>query len=205
MFTKSPIQTTKDWVGNGTSVFKTLGSSSHADHGRGDRDYYATEPKAVELLLENETFDRNVWECASGENHIADVLRAHGYAVRTSDIVARTPMTETFDFLGMNVEDWDGDIITNPPYRYALEFCERALQSVGTGHKVAMFLRLLFLEGRARKVFFESNPPKVIYVASGRLQCLLNGNFNGGGSAVAYAWFVWEKGFAGEPVIRWIN
>lgn len=26
----------------------------------------------------------------------------------------------------------------------------------------------------------------------------------GGGSAVAYAWFVWEKGFNGRPVIEWI-
>ena len=24
-------------------------------------------------------------------------------------------------------------------------------------------------------------------------------------SAVAYAWFVWEKGFKGDPVIKWIN
>ena len=27
----------------------------------------------------------------------------------------------------------------------------------------------------------------------------------GGGSAVAYAWFVWEKGYQGKPVIDWIN
>lgn len=127
----------KDWTGNGTSVFKTLGSSSHTDHERGDMDYYATEPKAVELLLDNEVFDGNIWECASGENHIADVLKSHGYTVRTSDIVERTPTTEKFDFLGMNVESWDGDIITNPPYRYALEFCERALQSRPQGGDVS--------------------------------------------------------------------
>lgn len=26
----------------------------------------------------------------------------------------------------------------------------------------------------------------------------------GGGSAVAYAWFVWEKGYKGETTVRWI-
>lgn len=26
-----------------------------------------------------------------------------------------------------------------------------------------------------------------------------------GGSAVAYAWFIWEKGYKGEPVVRWFN
>lgn len=28
---------------------------------------------------------------------------------------------------------------------------------------------------------------------------------DGGGSAVAYAWFVWEKGFHGDTIIKWIN
>ena len=27
----------------------------------------------------------------------------------------------------------------------------------------------------------------------------------GGGSAVAYAWYVWEKGYKGETIIKWIN
>lgn len=74
------------------------------------------------------------------------------------------------------------------------------------GHKVAMFLRLLFLEGKSRKVFFEKNPPKVIYVASGRLNCAKNGDFERyPSSAVAYAWFVFEKGYTGDTVIKWIN
>lgn len=24
-------------------------------------------------------------------------------------------------------------------------------------------------------------------------------------SAIAYAWYVWEKGFTGDPVIKWFN
>jgi hypothetical protein len=27
----------------------------------------------------------------------------------------------------------------------------------------------------------------------------------GGGSAVAYAWFVWQKGFNGKTTIEWFN
>lgn len=123
----------KDWTGDSNSVFKTLGASNHADRARASMDYYATEPKAVELLLEQETFHHHIWECASGEGHIAKVLERHGYQVRQSDIVKRTPETEELDFLGMNVEEWDGDIITNPPYKYAQEFCERALQTVRGG------------------------------------------------------------------------
>lgn len=72
-----------------------------------------------------------------------------------------------------------------------------------------MFLKLQFLEGKARKALFQKFPPKCIYVASGRLLCAKNGEFEkmkaGGGSAVAYAWFVWQKGYTGETVVKWIN
>lgn len=55
----------KDWKGNSNSLFVTLGASNHSMGEREENDYYATEPKAVELLLEKEKFSR-VWECASG-------------------------------------------------------------------------------------------------------------------------------------------
>lgn len=69
-----------------------------------------------------------------------------------------------------------------------------------------MFLKLTFLEGKNRRKMFDILPPKIVYVCSGRFECCRNGDFeNRQGSAIAYAWFVWEKGFTGEPVIRWIN
>lgn len=27
---------------------------------------------------------------------------------------------------------------------------------------------------------------------------------DGGGSAVSYAWFVWQKGYKGDTIIKWI-
>lgn len=45
--------------------------------------------------------------------------------------------------------------------------------------------------------------------AKSRIQCAKNGEFDkmkeGGGSAVAYAWYVWEKGYKGNTIIKWIN
>lgn len=41
----------KDWTGNKNSIYKTLGASNHTDKEREVHDYYATEPKALELLL----------------------------------------------------------------------------------------------------------------------------------------------------------
>ena len=72
-----------------------------------------------------------------------------------------------------------------------------------------MFLKLQFLEGKERKALFKNFPPKVVYVSSSRIMCAKNGDFEkmreGGGSAVAYAWYVWEKGYKGDTVVKWIN
>ena len=198
----------KDWNGNSNSIYKTLGASNHTEKEREVNDYYATEPKAVELLLEQEKFSQWVWECACGEGHISEVLKANGYYVFSSDLIDRGyEGTEVIDFLTATKNELD--IITNPPYKFAKEFVEHALNISPGGTKIAMFLKVQFLEGKERRKLFEKYPPKVIYVASGRLLCAKNGEFEkmrqGGGSAVAYAWFVWEKGFNGAPKIKWIN
>ena len=103
-------------------------------------------------------------------------------------------------------KEWSGDIITNPPYKYGLEFVEHALKIIPDGHKVAMFLKIQFLEGKKRRKLFETNPPKTLYVSSSRLLCAKNGDFkNTNSSAVAYGWFVWEKGWKGDTIIKWFN
>lgn len=198
----------KDWTGNKNSIFKTLGASNHTDKERQKHDYYATEPKAIELLLEVEEFSDRIWECACGEGHLSKVLVERGYNVRSTDLIDRGYGEGGVDFLTQS-EPFDGDIITNPPYKYATEFVYKALDLIPEGRKVAMFLKLQFLEGKKRKELFLKHPPKVIYVSSSRLLCAKNGEFEqmraGGGSAVAYAWFVWVKGFKGDTIVKWIN
>lgn len=56
----------KDWTGNSRSIYTTLGASNHTEKERHIDDYYATEPKAMELLLEQEKFNPLIWECACG-------------------------------------------------------------------------------------------------------------------------------------------
>lgn len=204
----------KDWTGNSNSIYMTLGASNHTEKEREENDFYATEPKALELLLDLEAFSHYVWECTCGKGHLSEVLKDRGYDVKSSDLIDRGYKgTEVIDFLGINKEDIHRevprDIITNPPYKYAKEFVEQALDISMDGTKVAMFLKVQFLEGKARRDLFEKHPPKVIYVASGRLLCAKNGEFErmrqGGGSAVAYAWFIWEKGYKGKTTIGWFN
>jgi hypothetical protein len=197
----------KDWKGNEKSVYLALGASNHTDRERQHEDFYATEPKAIELLLREERLS-NVWECAVGEGHLANVLAERGVLGRGSDLVDRCGgKYETLDFLSMeNTEKWDGDIVTNPPYRYAEGFIEKALSLVDDGRKVCMFLRLQFLEGKRRKELYRLCPPRTCYVSSSRIACAMNGDFeNMKGSAVAYMWLVWEKGYKGTTELKWIN
>ena len=136
------------------------------------------------------------------------MFEEHGYNVRSSDLVDRCG-NEIFDFLSVENQEWNGDIITNPPYKYAKEFIYKALQIIPEGKKVAMFLKVQFLEGKERKKLFLNYPPKYIYVSSSRILCAKNAEFErmkqGGGSAVAYAWYVWEKGYKGNTILKWIN
>ena len=139
--------------------------------------------------------------------HISEALKAHGYEVISADIITRDydGQDYTADFLHDPIA-WGGDIITNPPYKYAAEFVEHALMMIEDGHKVAMFLKLTFLEGEKRRALFQQYPPRKIYVFTKRINCALNGDekqFNQS-SAVCYAWFVWEKGIKTKPVIEWI-
>ena len=46
----------KDWIGNCKSIYTILGASNHSPGVRQKDDYYATEPKAMELLLHEERF-----------------------------------------------------------------------------------------------------------------------------------------------------
>lgn len=140
--------------------------------------------------------------------YISRVLLQHGYNVLSTDLIMRDfdGQKETLDFLEFSGTNIDKDIITNPPYKFAKEFVEGSLNAVSTGHKVAMFLKLTFLESEGRKKLFEKYPPKKIYVFSKRVNCAKNGNekeFNES-SAVCYAWFIWEKGYKGLPELDWI-
>jgi len=195
----------RDWKGGAASTFKTIGASSHCEHERADLDYYATEPAATDWLCRIEHFDGPILEPSCGEGHISRQLIRAGYEVVSRDLADRG-YGEVADFLSADNTHWEGDIVTNPPYSFAQEFVEKALAIIPGGRKVAMFLKLTFLEGKRRAALFENHPPRRIWVSHARLLCAKNGDFeHSPWRATAYAWFVWEKGYKGAPEVRWFN
>lgn len=154
------------------------------------------------------TLHRDIWECACGEGYLSEELKKHGFNVWSTDLIDRGYGQGDVDFLKSIPNEWHGDILTNPPYKYAKEFVEKALEVSRYGCYTVMFLKIQFLEGQSRQELFKKYPPKYVYVNSKRQQCAKNGEFDkfekGAGTAICYCWFVWQKGFTGEPTIRWI-
>ena len=71
------------------SVFRMLGASNHTGDPREEHDYYATDPEAVQQLLNVESFSLNIWEPAAGGGHISKVLENSGHIVLSTDLVFR--------------------------------------------------------------------------------------------------------------------
>jgi len=167
-------------------------------HNRADKDFYPTPPFAVRELLKRETFEGTVWECASGDGAIAKFFpNCIASDIRTDEEVFGE---KGIDFLKTkrNVDN----IITNPPYRYAQKFVEHALRYANK--KVAMLLKLVFLEGSGRYRMFKDSPLKVVYVFCKRLPIYRKDYVGKNSGLIAYAWFVWDKSYKGKPTIEWI-
>jgi hypothetical protein len=114
-----------------------------------------------------------------------------------------------FDFLTTEYLAEYNTVITNPPFKLFKEFVEKALKVAKKN--VIMFGKLQALEGNDRATYFEKTPLKYVYVFKKRQQPLRNGSevdeLTGkkmNSSTMAFAWFVWEIGYEGEPIIRWL-
>ena len=190
----------------GRDTLKVMGASNHCDEERAANDYYGTNPESTRALLKVEQFDKKILEPCAGHHLIVNVLKDAGYDVTTADLVPYEGFE--YDSIGNfldRTEEFDGDIITNPPYGLSTEFAVKALGLVKPGHKVAMFLRTLFLEGTKRyEKLFSKYPPKTVYVFTNRQVSDKNDDFSKG-SAVSYSWFVWEKNYKGPTEIKWIS
>lgn len=165
---------------------------------REPHDNYPTPEIAVVELLKREKFEGIVWECAVGCGNIAKYFPdCMASDIRHDDNIAGEGGVN-FLLENRTVDN----IVTNPPFRLAQQFVEHALKC--TTKKVAMFLKLVFLESQSRYEMFQSTPLKTVYVFSKRINPKKEGVTKKMSGMIAYAWFVWEHGYTGKPEIEWI-
>jgi hypothetical protein len=164
-------------------------------------DFYPTPPWATLALVEHEQFDGTIWEPACGDGAMSEVLAGTGCEIISTDLFDRGYGLPGEDFLeSRRTAD---NVVTNPPYNSAEAFLEKALRS--TTHKVALLLRLAFLEGGNRyRTIFRERPPARVWVFSERITFYPKGMERKGSGTTAYAWFVWDKAANGTTQLRWI-
>jgi len=173
------------------------------DFKREANDFYATPHSASRALFAAEEFWGSIWEPSCGDGQICAVATECGHNVIGTDLIYRGYGEGGRDFL-KEEKLLAPNVVTNPPFKHAEKFIAHAL-ALGAD-KVAMLLRLQFLEGARRRKMFESTPLARVLVFSKRIPRMHNPDYTGPKttSLIAFAWFVWERGHNGAPEIRWI-
>lgn len=179
-------------------------------HDRADGDFYATQEKTVKSFLNVFDMKGSILEPACGMGHISKILESHypNSEIVSTDLFDRGYGEAGIDFLTHDYNRTFDNVITNPPFKYAKEFVEKGLEL--SNDKVIMLLKVQFLESQSRKDFLVNSPLKYIYVFSDRQSTLKDGlernplTGKPWSTTLLLAWFVWEKDYTGEPIIRWI-
>lgn len=163
---------------------------------------YPTPPWAVRALCEHVIkpirpaypLERQTcWEPACNRGFMARPLAEYFKAVHATDIhdYGWDGQKAVRDFLipmaGDERYDW---VISNPPFRLASQFINRALD-VSRG-AVAMLVRTSFLESVDRyETLFKDTPPAIIAQFVERVPMVKGRHDPAASTATSYAWLVW--------------
>jgi hypothetical protein len=179
-------------------------------------DDFPTPPWATRALtefLDDEGFDLGESSCrepAANRGHMVKPLLESFGQVMASDVHdygAGYPVRDyLFGPIGhLDRTDWT---ITNPPFRLAEQFIERALSLSKVG--VAMIVRAAFLEGIGRfNRLFSVHQPAHILQFTERVVMHKGVLSATGSTATAYCWIIWHPASVGKMAhpsthLRWI-
>lgn len=105
--------------------------------------------------------------------------------------------------LGENVYDL---VMGNPWYKDAEAVVRKSICITRPGGYVCFLLRLAFLEGQDRGAkFWKEFPPQSVHVLSARPSFITSGPKAGHTDATAYAIYIWQKGWMGQPTLGWLD
>lgn len=153
-----------------------------------NKDYATTPAWATKVLLENEAFDGEILEPCCGKGAISEVLRAKNLTVTSSDIhpFGYGQIQDLF-----TITKQHENVITNPPFSQTSKV-KRHLLSI-TRRKLALlwFVKNIGNEMETR----DSQLLKAIYIL-GKV------DFPEIKFGWQFAWFVWDKGYSGDVIIR---
>ncbi|MFE3839606.1 hypothetical protein [Pseudogemmobacter sonorensis] len=142
-------------------------------------------------------------EPAANRGHMVRPLREFFASVEASDIHnygAGFPVQDYLFGPDPAPVDWT---VTNPPFRLAEQFIERALRT--SRHGAAMIVRTAFLEGVGRyERLFSQHPPRIVLQFTERVVMHKGKLAPKGSTATAYCWIVWTSDHKGPTEFGWI-
>ena len=191
-----------------------MSSTRRGDKNRRKNDHYATPAWCIDVAVDIACGPAScchvhglpfIVDAGCGEGAILSKFEEAGYegaGIEIDPVLAEQARSRCDgEIVGSDFLSWTPDdlhsaqwsmAVMNPPFSYAQQFVEHALESCGS---VLALLRLSFLESRKRRAFWQNNPADV-YVLSRRP------SFMGGKTdSCAYAWFLWGPGERGSLTV----
>ncbi len=173
-------------------------------------DDFPTPPWATRALCEFlaarwSLTDQVCREPAANRGHMVAPLSEYFASVEASDVHDYGVGLPQLDYLfgaAPSEVDWT---ITNPPFRLAEQFIERACATSRIG--VAMIVRAAFLEGQGRfERLFSKNAPAHVLQFTERVVMHKGRLAPEGSTATAYAWLIWTTHLPALPFtsLHWI-
>lgn len=160
-------------------------------------DDFPTPPWATRALLryvlnEPDISNLSCLEPACGRGYMSRPLLEAFRCVDSSDLIdygyGEVRNFLTYPYLSGS-HDW---VITNPPFKLAQEFIERAMNVAN--HGVAILARTVFLESVGRyEALFKNTPPTYFAQFTERVPMVKGRVDRKASTATGYAWFVWKK------------
>ncbi|WP_347837732.1 hypothetical protein [uncultured Planktomarina sp.] len=189
-------------------LFKALGKKPKEERPRQPEDFERTPKEGTRAFLaaEGHHLKRfpHIWEAAAGDGAMSREIAAMGFPVVSSDLVDRGMGATIRDFYDFS-EPLSPCLVTNPPY------CEvnwtngkgrwitHAMEELGVEY-MALLLSWNWPGAAGLGQIWGKYPPKRVYLMRFRL------DFSGKGSPPQLnAWFVWERGFTGNPELLMLD
>lgn len=178
---------------------------------RDPHDWYVEPPECSAALFICEDFVGTVWDPACGLGRIISSAQTAGYKAFGSDIVQRSDhCIKEVDFLRQDTACEGDNIVSNPPFGIAEDFVRKAIDLVPRGGKVAMLLPLVWLSGfSTKRDWLPTSPLYKFYPISPRPSMppgrVIEEGIKPGNGTKDFAWFVWMKGYNGEPTVQFMN
>ena len=171
-------------------------------------DFYPTPPEPTRAFLHAE-IDRLrdfpcVWEPAAGDGAMVREMESVGLTVRASDLVDRGCGADIRSFYDFPVASC-GAIVTNPPFQECgwgkgkARWLYHAIDTLGVEY-MALLMNWSFPGAGGLAPFWAKFPPARVYLMRWKV------DFTGQGAPpMLNGWFVWDKLWDGETVLRMLD